>query len=119
MTRRFASLILAMAVLSPCMAADTDDAREGETILFKSLDGNADGYISRLEAHGDTDLVAKFSSLDKNHDNKLSRDEFQLFSAPAQLEIPLPETSAFGGIKPAIQIKPAAPPTGGVPGLTP
>ena len=116
MNHRFAGFILAMAASPLCMATDADP-REQETVLFKALDSNGDGYISQLEAHGDTDLVPKFSSLDKNHDKKLSREEFVPFSEPAQLEIPLPGESR--GIKPAIQIKPAAPPTGGVPGFGP
>ena len=46
----------------------------GAAAMFKSMDKNADGYISKDEAAG-TPHAADFASLDKNGDGKLSKDE--------------------------------------------
>lgn len=42
--------------------------------MFKSMDKNADGFISREEATG-TPHSADFASLDKDSDGKLSPEE--------------------------------------------
>jgi Ca2+-binding EF-hand superfamily protein len=46
----------------------------GAEQMFKSLDKNKDGYISRDEAKG-TPHEKSFAKLDKNNDGKLSRAE--------------------------------------------
>ena len=46
----------------------------GASAMFKSLDKNKDGYISKDEAKG-SPHDKDFAKLDKNSDNKLSRDE--------------------------------------------
>jgi hypothetical protein len=46
----------------------------GAEAMFKSLDKNGDGFISKEEAAG-TPHAADFATLDKNGDGKLSRDE--------------------------------------------
>jgi EF hand domain-containing protein len=46
----------------------------GAEAMFKALDKNGDGFISREEAMG-TPHAADFSNLDKNGDGKLSREE--------------------------------------------
>src|SRR5262245_17299510 len=43
--------------------------------LFKALDTNRDGFISREEAKGST-AEASFDALDKDRDGRLSRDEY-------------------------------------------
>jgi hypothetical protein len=115
MIYRLACFILAMAASQLCIA-DEAGSKEEENVLFKMLDTNGDGYISRFEAQQDKDLAFKFVSLDKNHDNKLSREEFAPF-APIQPDIqPAVGSSAFGGKN--RRTKPA-PPTyrRGTPGL--
>ena len=49
-------------------------ATSGAESMFKSMDKNKDGSISREEAKG-TPHEKDFSALDKNHDGKLSREE--------------------------------------------
>ena len=46
----------------------------GASAMFKSMDKNGDGFISKDEANG-TPHAADFASLDKNGDGKLSADE--------------------------------------------
>src|SRR5688500_12756799 len=46
----------------------------GAEAMFKSLDKNGDGYISKDEAKG-TPHEKDFARLDKNGDGKLSREE--------------------------------------------
>src|SRR5262245_31608514 len=46
----------------------------GAEAMFKALDKNKDGFISRDEAKG-TPHDKDFTMLDKNKDGKLSRDE--------------------------------------------
>ncbi len=46
----------------------------GAAAMFKNLDKNKDGAISRDEAKG-TPHEKEFAKLDKNHDGKLSREE--------------------------------------------
>lgn len=43
---------------------------------FNALDKNNDGYLSRVEAAGNPNLVKKFKQADKNGDGKLSRAEY-------------------------------------------
>ena len=46
----------------------------GAAAMFKSMDKNGDGFISKDEAKG-TPHAADFASLDKNGDGKLSAEE--------------------------------------------
>ena len=46
----------------------------GAEAMFKSMDKNGDGFISKEEAAG-TPHAGDFASLDKNGDGKLSREE--------------------------------------------
>jgi hypothetical protein len=56
----------------PASTAASNDG--GAEAMFKSLDKNGDGFISKEEAAG-TPHAADFASLDKNGDGKLSREE--------------------------------------------
>src|SRR5499427_9511736 len=52
--------------------ATKDDG--GAEAMFKSLDKDKDGYLSKAEVKG-TPHDKDFDKLDKNHDGKLSREE--------------------------------------------
>lgn len=118
MIHRIVCFIVAALGSAPLIAADRN-VEDQETLLFRTLDTNHDGYLSRLEAAGSSDLSPRFASLDKDGDRRLSPDEFKPYSDPEHIEIPLPAESSAFGVKPAIQIKPVRPLTGGLPGLTP
>jgi hypothetical protein len=53
-------------------AADDKAARKG----FNDMDKNADGKLSRAEAKGNKDLLAKWKEADSNNDGALSRVEY-------------------------------------------
>ena len=68
---------------APAQTASTNGANDGgATAMFKSLDKNGDGFISKEEAMG-TPHQADFDKLDKNKDGKLTADEHS--AAPEHL----------------------------------
>ncbi len=54
----------------------TGDWGSNPAPLFKELDANHDGYISKDEAKRSADVTARFNRLDANHDGRISVDEF-------------------------------------------
>ena len=78
--RTLISLSIAAAFAVPLTAqAGGDKASQGASAsgaeaMFKSLDKNKDGFMSKEEVKG-TPHDKDFSSLDKNNDGKLSRQE--------------------------------------------
>lgn len=63
---------LALAVGGAYAAKDDDKAHKG----FNDMDKDADGMLTRAEAKGNKDLLAKWKEADKNNDGKLSRVEY-------------------------------------------
>ena len=55
----------------------------GAAALFKRLDRNNDGFISRDEAKDATELQGRFAELDQDNDGKISRSEMQGLDAGA------------------------------------
>jgi hypothetical protein len=53
-------------------AADDDKDHKG----FNDMDKNADGKLTRAEAKGNKDLLAKWKQADRNNDGSLSRAEY-------------------------------------------
>jgi|SRR5580704_9842297 hypothetical protein len=77
--KRFACLLfLAGATCGTLFAQGV--ATEAKPIAFSTLDANHDGKISRSEARADPGLAAEFDMLDLNHDGFLSPEEFQGWS---------------------------------------
>lgn len=71
-----ASVAAALAVpLSAGAAGEKSSSGDsGAEKMFKSLDKNKDGYLSKDEVKG-TPHEKEFATLDKNRDGKLSREE--------------------------------------------
>jgi Ca2+-binding EF-hand superfamily protein len=65
----------------------------GAESMFKAMDKNNDGSISREEAKG-TPHEKEFAALDKNNDGKLSREEHA--AAPAHAGDKRPATTSSG-----------------------
>ncbi|WP_428242613.1 hypothetical protein [Gynuella sp.] len=70
-------------LLSSLMLAATTsfafDQVASANVTFKSIDMNADGFISSEEAVSYDALVGQFNSLDTDQDGMLSEDEFSQF----------------------------------------
>ena len=63
----------------PAAAGGTKEDRVGKDRNdpgFNALDKNNDGYLSRVEAAGNANLMKNFKQADKNGDGKLSRAEY-------------------------------------------
>lgn len=76
-----ASTALLLAAL-PGLAADeaaTTTTGESNTYdsMFKRLDSDRDGHVSRQEAGKQPRFVAHFDAADANHDGRLAPDEFK------------------------------------------
>jgi Ca2+-binding EF-hand superfamily protein len=72
---KLAKSILAVAAALACgiaMAADDKAARKG----FNDMDKNKDGKLSRAEAAGNKDLLAKWKDADADNDGTLTRVEY-------------------------------------------
>jgi hypothetical protein len=69
------SVLVASAMALACggaFAADDKAASKG----FNDMDKNADGKLTRAEAKGNKDLLAKWKEADSNNDGVLSRVEY-------------------------------------------
>jgi hypothetical protein len=67
----------AFAVAGIVSAAASAIAHEpGSVERFESLDRNGDGFVTRDEAKDAEELNTRFTELDTNNDNKLSRQEY-------------------------------------------
>ena len=81
---------------APASASASGSA--GAESMFKSMDKNNDGFISKEEAKG-TPHEKDFAALDKNSDGKLSREEHA--AAPEHAGSKLPPTGAGGASSPS------------------
>jgi Ca2+-binding EF-hand superfamily protein len=81
MTMTFARTVFAAAALAMACgagyAADADKDKEHKAHKgFNEMDKNADGKLTRAEAAGNKDLLAKWKSADTNSDGVLTRTEY-------------------------------------------
>jgi len=69
------ALAALLATAGPAFAETTDvPATAGE--LFRKLDADRDGFVTRAESKRVRGFEAAFGEADENRDNRLSRDEF-------------------------------------------
>ena len=76
-----------LALLLTCaISADADDrsdynhsAAARDLSLFHSLDRNADGVVTRLEAKGDINFLPRFDDMEINMDGVVTLDELQRY----------------------------------------
>jgi hypothetical protein len=83
LVRQAAALIL---LLTCAMGAGADDrsdynrrAATGDLSLFHSLDRNADGAVTRLEAQGDINFLPRFDDMEVNMDGVITTAELQRY----------------------------------------
>ena len=77
------TIILAAVGITIGLAYAADGRKEPG---FNALDRNDDGYLTRTEAAGDSDLTKKFKEADKNGDGKVSRAEYLAVKGKKDLE---------------------------------
>ena len=85
MRSNLSAVLLGAAVLM-ASAAHADEradynrrAAERYDTLFKSLDRDADGTVTRVEAHGDLNFGPRFEDMDIDRNGIVSRAELQRF----------------------------------------
>jgi Ca2+-binding EF-hand superfamily protein len=77
-------LLAAAALVSTAAIAgdDKDKDSKGEPSMFKTLDADADGKLSKEEVAGNEGLSGSFDRLDSNSDGYVSKREFQRNTMP-------------------------------------
>ena len=78
-SRRFLRAALAAPILSASsLAAGQDALSTAERLdVFRSLDGNGDGWLSSAEAANRAEVRENFQRADRNRDGRLSFAEFE------------------------------------------
>ena len=83
--RQWAIVLLAAAASTVAFATDRDDynQRSAERFLamFALADVNHDRMVTRTEADGTIELVARFDDIDDNRDGIISANELERFIA--------------------------------------
>lgn len=82
---KFPLLVLCTAMLaSAALADDSTRAQSAEkgTDLFKTVDADADGKVSKDEAAANATFANNFSSLDGNSDGVVTEREFRRNTMP-------------------------------------
>src|SRR3954468_21007773 len=77
---RFAKTVLAAAAMAlacgAAFAADNDNKDNKAHKGFNDMDKNADGKLTRAEAKGNKELLARWKEADSNNDGVLTRAEY-------------------------------------------
>lgn len=83
-----ARYIIAMLGMSSCVAAFADAASDynrraadRDIGLFRALDRNTDGRLTRAEAQGTIDVEARFNDIDADRDDTITFDELRRYIA--------------------------------------
>jgi hypothetical protein len=78
----------ALMLLAPCIAAGADARTEyyeraaaHDAALFRALDLDHDGSVTRLETQGDLDFGPRFNDMDINRDGVVTLEELQRYIA--------------------------------------
>lgn len=80
MKRTLLTALLAFGVAAfPAMAGEPEVDKPDVDKAFNALDHDGDGYISRSEATGRSDLREHWATVDSDKDGKLTESEFSAF----------------------------------------
>lgn len=78
----FSALVIAAGSAGVAYAeGQSTEGQSTESQMFRSLDQNQDGTISKQEAQKDQQLSKNWSQYDTNKDDKIERSEFSAFEA--------------------------------------
>jgi Ca2+-binding EF-hand superfamily protein len=83
-TMKYPLIVLCSALLaSAAVANENDPSRTTDaTDLFKTVDANADGKVSKEEASANASFATSFASLDGNSDGVVTKREFRRNTMP-------------------------------------
>jgi len=84
-------LFIAMLALPLTVAADDT----GNSKLFKLLDKDNNGMITKMEAAKDKQIVADWSKIDVNNDGNITEEELAMYH-PAQTYTPVEGDESIG-----------------------
>lgn len=84
--------LAAVAVMLPLGLSAGETQRP---VTFEQLDMDRDGYVSIIEATGHTELLRKWSTIDKDTDGRLEMIEFSAFEVEPTF-VPDPEDEEIG-----------------------
>jgi len=83
MTTRILLLATLMLVAAPAGAGDREDynrrAAAADVAVFHALDRDGDGLVTREEAQGEVDFVARFDDIDIGRDGAISVSELRRY----------------------------------------
>lgn len=80
---RYATALIFMLSATATAAHDrtvyNERAAASISVMFRSLDRNADGLVTREESRGDLNFRPRFSDMDINSDDNVTREELQRY----------------------------------------
>lgn len=80
---KYALIVLCTAALTSAAALAEDSSRTKEpTDLFKTVDADADGKVSKEEAAANSTFANNFSALDGNSDGVVTEREYRRNTMP-------------------------------------
>ena len=81
--------LFAFAAVALVLSQGLSAEEMSEHATFQQLDQDNDGYVSIIEATGQTELLKKWTEVDKDTDGRLEVTEFSAFEEqPASLYVP-------------------------------
>jgi Ca2+-binding EF-hand superfamily protein len=80
---KYALIVVCTAALASAAAVAEDSSRTKDTTdLFKTVDADADGKVSKEEAAANTTFANNFSALDGNSDGVVTEREYRRNTMP-------------------------------------
>ena len=102
---KFAKTVLAAAAMAlACGAAFAADNDNKHHKGFNDMDKNADGKLTRAEAKGNKELLARWKEADSNNDGFLTRTEYLALMAKREGEFTAEDAVALmSDVMPALE----------------
>ena len=80
---KYRLIVLCSAALASTAAIADDTTRTKESAdIFKTVDADADGKVSKQEAAANASFASNFSALDKDSDGFVTKSEFRKNTMP-------------------------------------
>jgi len=79
---KYALIVLCSAALGSVAIAEDSTRTKGSTDIFKTVDADADGRVSKEEAAANLSFANNFSALDGNSDGVVTEREYRRNTMP-------------------------------------